>query len=367
MKKKLLIFNPYLAPYRIDLFNKLMNSFCTRVALFGGDKELATLGYNLEFTNKQAKFQYRYYRHGLRIGRHLISTIYLKLIRLFNPDIIFTHELGVNTIVVILLERFFHYKIFSTIDDSLDIVTHSSVKREKLRKFVFSHIDGALVVNPEVKKYFEIKYAKLPCKYMYFPIIQDDRILSIKIEQSVDVARKYIAKYGLSDKKVILFVGRLEKMKCPDLLIHSFISLDRHDSVLVIVGEGSLKQELKEIATSSSNQNIIFTGRLSGESLYAWYYLANVFVLPSSYEPFGAVVNEALVAGCYTIVSDKIGASCLINDKNGSIFRSDTQKALEGALDKAMTKLPLEKDHRNLMNKPFQEYFSSLIQFINKP
>lgn len=366
MKKKILIFNPYLAPYRIDLFNKLMNSFCTRVALFGGDKELATLGYNLELINKQAKFPYHYYKDGLRVGRHLISTIYFNLIRSYHPNIVFTYELGVNTIAAILLKSFFHYKIFSTIDDSYDMAINCSIKREWLRKFVFSHIDGALVVNPKVKEYFGEKYAKLPCKYLYFPIIQDDRVLSDKIERSGELARQYMDKYGLVDKRIILFVGRLEKMKCPDLLIRSFISLKRTDFVLVIVGDGSLRQGLKEIAISSGNQNIIFTGRLSGESLYVWYYLANIFVLPSSYEPFGAVVNEALVAGCYTIVSDKIGASCLINDNNGSIFKSNSQKALECALSTAISKVPLEKNHKNLMDRHFQEYFSSLIQLINQ-
>ena len=112
-KKKLLIFNPFLAPYRIDTYNALAESFDLHVLLTGIDEDRATLAYDVDVVNQQAKFSYQYYSKGLKIfTRHLISSIYFRWIRKFRPDIVIAHELGINTIFAILLKPFFKYKLF---------------------------------------------------------------------------------------------------------------------------------------------------------------------------------------------------------------------------------------------------------------
>ena len=364
--KKLLIFHPYLAPYRIDLYNYLSKITNLKVLLTGSDTEIATLGFDLEQVNRVAEFNYCYYQKGIRIGRHLLSSIYWKVIKEFKPDIVLAHELGINTLVAILLRPLFNYKICITVDDSPSMALHYSFKREFLRKWICRHIQGALVVNPQVKDYLENKYKSSDCKYLYFPIIQNDATLEDKINLAQEKVEEYIKRYKLNDKKIILFVGRLEIIKAPDRLIEAYESINDKSSILVIVGKGSLLLHLKQhVKEKGLEDKVILTGALSGKELYAWYYLAHLFVLPSTFEPFGAVVNEALVAGCYTIVSDKVGASSLINKSNGDVFKSGDYGQLAHILLNALNKLPIIKKHQNQMPKQFNAFFKDLQSFLS--
>lgn len=361
-KKRILIFHPYLAPYRLDLYNKLSEEHDIYVLLTGSKDEIKTLGYNLDFVNSLAKFNYNYISNGLRFGRHLISSVFLKTIKKFNPDFIISHELGSNTLFAILAKkRNKKIKVYTTIDDSPTMAMNYGRLRNWLRGFVANNIDGLIVVNPEVKNYLENKYPEQRNKVIYFPIIQDDKVLSQKINKSIDKAFSLQKQYNLCNKRIILFVGRLESIKSPDLLLEVFKRIKTGNEVLVIVGSGSLSNYLHNYVEHNNIDNVIFTGNLSGIDLYAWYYLAEFFVLPSKFEPFGAVVNEALVAGCYTIVSNKVGASSLITSTNGAIFDINKAGSLEDILKKSLMNLPTIKSHHSLMDKPFSIYYNDLI------
>ena len=87
-KKRLLIFHPYLATYRIDVYNRLAKDYEVKVILTGHPNEISGLGFNLEKINEQAQFDYHYYNKGRYIGRHLLSTIYFKAIKEFKPDVV---------------------------------------------------------------------------------------------------------------------------------------------------------------------------------------------------------------------------------------------------------------------------------------
>lgn len=360
--KKILIFHPYLAPYRIDLYNKLAEDYEIFVLLTGSKKEISTLGFDLESVNQQAKFAYQYITNGIRFGRHLISSIFLKIIQQFNPDIIISHELGINTIFAILGRVVCKkkYKIYTTIDDSPSMAENYSKKRELLRRFVANHVNGFIVVNPNVKIFLEEKYKRIKNKTIYFPIIQDDNILINKINLSQKKAEEIQKQYNLFNKRIILFVGRLEVTKCPDLLLKTFHKIESSKDILIIVGQGSLSNYLLNYIKENQINNVILTGRLTGENLYAWYYLANVFILPSKFEPFGAVVNEALVAGCYTIVSDKVGAAALIDKHNGMVIQISSFDTFKNKFINCLKNIPIKKVHKSLMNKSFSQHYNDL-------
>lgn len=366
--KKILIFHPYLAPYRIDLYNRLNEDFEIYVLLTGSKREIRSLGFDLDLVNSQAKFKYKYITCGPRIGRHLISPIFIYTIQTFKPDIIICHELGLNTIFALFTNILNHKsKIYTTIDDSPAMAQSYNRKRECLRKFIAHHIDGFITVNPSVQDYLNRKYKSLNNKTIYFPIIQNDVILSKKINSSKELALDLQRKYNLIDKKIILFVGRLETIKCPDILIQVFDRITQkraNKEILVIIGSGSLLNELQEYTQKNKLTNVIITGKLSGYNLYAWYYLANIFILPSKYEPFGAVVNEALVAGCYTIVSEKVGASSLINQQNGCIVNTNDIDLFEKTLINSINSINQKKNHNSLMEKSFNEYYNIFIKEI---
>ncbi|RYD88111.1 MAG: glycosyltransferase, partial [Sphingobacteriales bacterium] len=108
------------------------------------------------------------------------------------------------------------------------------------------------------------------------------------------------------------------------------------EAMLVLVGDGELKDQLRTRALELDiAPQVLFAGRSEGEALFAWFNLAQVMVLPSHYEPFGAVVNELMLAGARILCSQYAGASSIVvNDVNGQVFDPADIKAFAAILEK---------------------------------
>ena len=361
-KKRLLIFHPYLATYRIDVYNRLAKDYEVKVILTGHPNEISGLGFTLEKINEQAQFDYHYYNKGRYIGRHLLSTIYFKAIKEFKPDVVLAHEYGLNTLAAICSRYFYKFRLFITCDDSLQMAESYSENRKRLRNFVVKQVDGFLVVSTKTKIYLENLYPKARCKFIYFPIIQDDILLAKKINANRKKAESYSNEYSIGNKKILLYVGRFVSVKNLPLLLKAYAEVKKDDNLLVLVGDGEMKSIVdKMIHELGLEDNILQTGSLYGDDLYAWYYLADFFVLASYQEAFGAVVNEALVGGCFTLVSDHAGAHTLISDGiNGYVFKSDDEKDLKKKMILTFDRAK-KGGHCSLMPKSFEEFYQDII------
>lgn len=128
--------------------------------------------------------------------------------------------------------------------------------------------------------------------------------------------------------KNFLYVGRLTEVKNLPLLIKAFNK--RSDLVLNIVGFGNQEDYLKSIACN----NIIFHGAIDNKELPNIYQKSDVFVLPSSVEPWGLVVEEALNNGLPVLISDKVGCGPeIVNESNGVVFSHNSEKDLLEKID----------------------------------
>lgn len=143
---------------------------------------------------------------------------------------------------------------------------------------------------------------------------------------------------GLGPGPVILFVGRMVPEKGVEELIEAYREVIRRDSLnglqLLLVGEGPLLEPLQELCRVSGLDRVNFTGFVAPGDLYPYYAAADIFVLPSRYEPYGVVVQEAAAAHLPLIVSDCCGAAPeLLHDReNGFIFRAGDSKKLVEAI-----------------------------------
>lgn len=134
-------------------------------------------------------------------------------------------------------------------------------------------------------------------------------------------------KYGIKqDEKVILFLGRINKIKGIDILIDAFFELSKEmDNIkLVVVGpdNGFLDFLLKKTEYINNREKIIFTGMVNESDKLAAYVDAEVYVLPSRYEAFGTTVLEAWACGTLVIMSEW----CLISEflpNRSIIFKSN--------------------------------------------
>ena len=64
----------------------------------------------------------------------------------------------------------------------------------------------------------------------------------------------------------------------------------------------------------------------------AYFAAADLFVLPSIFEPYGAVVAEALLWGAPCFVSSHVGAKELVDAENGNIFEIESPSDFESRL-----------------------------------
>ena len=123
------------------------------------------------------------------------------------------------------------------------------------------------------------------------------------IERDYDFRRPY----AMDNEKIILYVGRLVYEKGVQHLIAAMpkILSNYHDAKLIIAGRGGMMDELRaEASNLGLNDKIYFTGYLNSKQVQKMYKCADVAVFPSTYEPFGIVALEAMLAGVPTVVSD---------------------------------------------------------------
>jgi glycosyltransferase involved in cell wall biosynthesis len=131
------------------------------------------------------------------------------------------------------------------------------------------------------------------------------------MERSAAVDRAMVrASWGASrDDVVILFCAKLQAWKRPFDLLRALAKCNFPNTRLVYAGDGPLHAQLvAEASALGIESRVRFLGFVNQTQLPAIYTSAEVMVLPSEYEPFAVVVNEAMCCGCPVIVSDRVGA-----------------------------------------------------------
>jgi glycosyltransferase involved in cell wall biosynthesis len=134
----------------------------------------------------------------------------------------------------------------------------------------------------------------------------------------------------------VIFVGQLIRRKGVDILIEAMQPLfaEYPDLYLTVVGTGEDLPALQAlIRQSGTEERITLTGVLPAEQVPARVSAAQALVLPSRWDGWGMVVNEALSVGVPVIVSDRCGVSDLIRHGiNGYVFRSEDVEDLRRCL-----------------------------------
>jgi glycosyltransferase involved in cell wall biosynthesis len=132
------------------------------------------------------------------------------------------------------------------------------------------------------------------------------------MRQSAAVDRDSVrAGWGASaSDTVILFCAKLQPWKRPGDLLSAFAAAKLSKALLVFAGEGPLRAELEsQAAELGIAARVRFLGFVNQSQLPAVYTAADLMVLPSEYEPFAVVVNEAMCCGCLVAASDRVGAA----------------------------------------------------------
>jgi glycosyltransferase involved in cell wall biosynthesis len=112
------------------------------------------------------------------------------------------------------------------------------------------------------------------------------------------------------DTSVVLFCAKLQPWKRPADLLRAFAKAKIGNALLLFAGEGPLHSQLEsEAAALGVASSVRFLGFVNQSQLPAVYASADLMVLPSEFEPFAVVVNEATCCGCPVVASDQVGAA----------------------------------------------------------
>lgn len=356
-----------IAPYRIDLYNSLYKEGGFRMCFY---RRVATdQAFDPEWLESLCEFSPDYL-DGIELGRpsrKLCRGIFRR-IREEKPDVVIVPEFQI-VLFQVLWARLFSkkkFKVVSMCDDNLDMITGRrdfTFLHRWLRGWVPRIVDEIIIVTPSVCEWYREHFGK----GIWLPIIRREGEMRKVLQGVLPRSLEIVKTYNLAGKKVVGFVGRLVSLKNVDLLIQAFSGIPGDDNVLVIIGDGPERVSLERLS-SSLGERVIFTGRLEGEALYAWYNVIGILALLSRQETFGAVVNEALLGGAFVLVSSRAGASCLVDGKNGLVTDIDSPDVLVGDLRSLLQKVepvpekPVLREDR--MSVRFEERVHNLMSSL---
>lgn len=346
-----LYFGVTIAPYAVDFCNALHERFHCRI--FHREVDVAGLAFDPLDVEKECRFPFERYDSGLgwRAFRQLC-----KLVREERPEVVFTSEFSLTTIRLWMIKWLSRvpFQLVSICDDSLDMIEGNDFSRRHrlARHFVPPLTDELILANPPARKWYQDHFGK----GLLMPIISDENRLRSSFKAALSRSLELSAQVNPEGKALVLFVGRLIPLKNLSFLLEAAKGLSVK---LVFVGDGPEEQALRRKA---AGVDIFFAGRKSGEDLYAWFNLADVLVLPSLQEAFGAVTGEALSAGCPVIVSSRAGSACLVREgENGSVVSPTDLPAWKEALSRWAVPHVHEGIRPSLLPLSFEQCINDLI------
>ncbi|MEM7682700.1 MAG: glycosyltransferase family 4 protein [Planctomycetota bacterium] len=215
----------------------------------------------------------------------------------------------------------------------VDVSPQKAWAKKRILNFVKHRVHGVLPVGTAGEDYFA-RYGFNPQRMWRVPFTPDYHAWA---NPDPDTADDITQRFNLSPgRNRLLFSGRLTHVKRVDVLLDAFaqIAEARPDWELLIAGKGELEDDLRQRVPEGLRDRVRWLGFLSVQELSAVCTRARFLVIPSDYEPWALVVNEALAAGLGVIASDVVGAAAdLVRPGvNGDRFARGDPGALAEAL-----------------------------------
>lgn len=342
-KKKLKVFHLEHAvyPYRIPLFEELSNHFDLSVYLCRRKKSFrqwdASLPLNLSFETEILK--------NFSIGPLTINfTLPFRLL-LFRHDVYTVAGIDFITAIQFIV-TFFISKVrgcpFILIDEFIETSWYSQVHpfkkkfRDIFSSIFYKYIDAFVAWNKKAAQYMEKQGVPQERIFIGPPFYPKEFLKEVNVSRETS---------PFQERTVVFTVSYLLPRKGIDILIKAFKELKRDDTTLIIAGKGKYETKLKTLARGDSR--IKFLGYVDGVDKARYYKWADIFVLPTLWDPWGVVVNEAMYFGLPIISTDAAGSSDHLIKDNGFVVQAGDKNALKEAL----TALLDDEKLRNKMGK----------------
>jgi glycosyltransferase involved in cell wall biosynthesis len=220
--------------------------------------------------------------------------------------------------------------------------------RARLLRLLFRNTSGFMVSGVLNAAYYR-HYGADDKRFFLLPWAVDNERFEKASEFAAGARAKAREALGIKpDQLVFVFSAKLVERKDPMTLLRAYEQIpDRGRAVLLFLGDGVLREPLESYAREHDLTGVRFTGFVNQSELPKYYGLSDVFVLPSTYEPRGAVINEAMACGLPVIVTDRCGSIGDIVKEGENAFIYPAGDA--AALTALMTRLVREPELRRNM------------------
>jgi len=220
--------------------------------------------------------------------------------------------------------------------------------RRTMRKYLFNKSCGIIAHGKTHADYALslIKNKELPVTIAYNTV---DLQQYFKQENPVNPKVAEIVRNANSNCNII-YCGKLIHRKGLDLLLHAIAKIKDLDFKLHILGSGNQKDYLQKLTREYGlDDKVAFISQVAPAEVPSYYFSSDFFVLPTRYDIWGLVINEAMAASL-PVISSKyaVAANELIRDHmNGFVIDpDDTNEFAE-----KMKLLIEDKDLRNKMGQ----------------
>lgn len=293
------------APYRVKFFNEL-SRYCDLTVAFEMQN---ARNRDAEWTSEE---QYQFCPIFLK-------SLYQKQEGAFCPEIkTYIQEFKKDVIVVggystptgmysIIYMKM--HQIPFVLNSDGGIIKSDSLIKASVKRFFIGSASAWLSTGNRCAKYL-VHYGACESQIYTYPFtsIRQCDIKNVGVEQKKQLRRQL----GISEKKVILYVGQFIERKGLDVLLK--VCWNMTDTALVLVGGTDVSAFLPK-TDSKQKVHIYVEGFKTETKVREYYQMADVFVLPTREDIWGMVVNEAMCYGLPVITTDHCNAGLeLIQD-----------------------------------------------------
>ena len=220
---------------------------------------------------------------------------------------------------------------------------------------MFGHPDlravicNSRMVRDDIARRFGIPDDKLQVIYngvdlqAFHPRLREEQGQALRQKIFGETQSAAVGRIGNSAAPVILFVGSGYQRKGLPTLLHALSRMARRDARLWVVGRDKQESLMRSLAqTLGVDERVMFLGAQT--DVRPFYGTADVFALPTLYDPFPNAALEALACGLPLVTTTTCGAAELVTPANGAVIAAGDVAALALNLDLLCAKAPVMRD-----------------------